>query len=355
MAEREILLANHAASSFVDTFLIQYMRMTLVGFMEWDEYINLAMVCKTTAGIVSGRTAPLNERRHFFARFVVSPLLDRAAKDISFRVGWFDSEEEKAIKAEKKAKFDEWAKMPMFTRLDAWMENYRHYGFGSPENHLRHSFMMKLVCNAKEWAKKPLVDIMNTPLTDCEYAIRHDWTSDEDKYTQVTVGSFVHRIMWAIGQFPQWVKYILTSTPDKYEAKCILVSLGVMKEEHSFGEDRPTLLLPSGLSGVFCTTKGRIDTTKPPKRLTKKLQEEYYNQVTKMDKLCAIYNKYKKNIESSAEANMLIPKIRAQMRGERPLSVEDMEMLIVTLKRASQSEEWNPKRRRTNDEDIEDE
>ena len=67
-------MISSRSQTFLDAFMSDA-RLVITSFMQLDEFANLALVCKTTAGVVSGRTINKDERQRIFARFVVDPML----------------------------------------------------------------------------------------------------------------------------------------------------------------------------------------------------------------------------------------------------------------------------------------
>lgn len=62
-------------STFIDTFSIVDLNLTLSKYLHWDEYVRLALVCKTMNLIVNGDNIDNHWRIVQFKRYVLTPLL----------------------------------------------------------------------------------------------------------------------------------------------------------------------------------------------------------------------------------------------------------------------------------------
>ena len=360
-------MASSVISSRSQTFLDAFMsdaRLVITSFMQLDEFANLALVCKATAGVVSGRTISKDERQRIFARFVVQPMLATLKPIDPPQRMWYnhvpDQEAHDAKRAEEKevldAKYDAWRKLPIFERVSRWRETNTAFS-STPSHDYYHtlgevtngSLYKRHDGSVGGWAVRPLVEFMNEPINANGAVVRQKY---DDPPTHITHGSVIVRVNWYIKQYPSWVQYLLT-TPAADSVREILEDLHestVNLTNHGFYNQQTNpytpLMAPLRMDAEqFCSSKGRF--TKDTKNMSKKHWDELSRTNSHVYKLRQIYEQYQSQRTSQFEAELLIPHILSARRGDAALSDWDLAMILKILQRN------RPSKRRRADEDEE--
>lgn len=357
-------MASAMISSRSQTFLDAFMsdaRLVITKFFKLDEFVNLALVCKATAGVVSGRTINKDERQRIFARFVVEPMLATLKPIKPSSRMWFmqevDQEAHDAKRAEEKetlrVKHDAWCKLPIFERARTWSETNKALTTTPTHDYYRTLFQVTYSSLVKckydgsvgGWAVRPLVEFMNEPIDTNGAASKESYDSAP---THVNHGSVIVRVNWYNKQYPSWVQYLLT-TPSADTVRQILRDL----HNHMLGflnhQKNPytPLMAPFHLvAEQFCSAKGRfID-------VTKKMGKKHWDTLSRTNsyvyELRKIYDQYNAHRTSQFEAELLIPRILSVRRGDTALSDGDLDMILQILQRNRSS---NKRRRLDVDED----
>lgn len=356
------------SQTFLDAFMSDA-RLCITSFLQLDEFANLALVCKATAGVVSGRTIGTAERKSIFARFVAEPMLATLKPIEPAGRMWFGDpvrqEEHDAKRAEEKetlkVKYDAWLKLPIFERVKTWKEtntalsSIPTHDYVKTLDQVQYESVVKCHDGSSfGWALRPLVEFMNEPIHTNGAVIRR-WNDDNvDVPMHITHGSVIMRVNWYNKQYPSWVQYLLT-TPAALTVRNILDDMQRHTASLTDGTFyRPVnpytpLMAPLRLvAAQFCSAKGRF--TKDTKTMSKKHWEELSRTNSFVYKLRQIYDQYKAHRTSQFEADLLIPKILSAKRGEAVLSDWDLSMVLQILQRNRPSK----RRRRVEEDRMED-
>ena len=321
--------APPAESAFVRQVIhVVDMRRLLFTFLEWDEVIGLAPVCKATAALVSGRSATSVERNEAIVRFVLEPLLSTT---LQHYITWdyaAPAHEQGERAAKRYADFEAWRALPHHERLLCLDESLVEIP-GPPDSDLPLAIeqIRKVMRHHGPNGRTnplPLHEIMKMPVLGLSVATRNG---------HMQVGSVIRRVMWHLGRYPHWMRYLLAS-PDADRAKKVLGGLPRPEKYHP----TPLSLLPSDLSGEWRRRKHLFDYTREPKPLKVALERDINTQNAVMETLLGMYKRYTGSVEAKVRADLLLPKLYAMARGGPAISTADALDLIDTLKRASTSD-----------------
>jgi hypothetical protein len=364
-------MASAMISSRSQTFLDAFMsdaRLVITSFMQLDEFANLALVCKTTAGVVSGRTINKDERQRIFARFVVDPMLATLRPLPPPQRFFYGHDETKqmehdakraAEKAEFDAKYEAWSKLGPYERIQNWRDfntplstTTTHDYYETLHALTYGSFYKRHDGTTEGHAVRPLVEFMNQPITSNGMVIRESYDS---KPSHVTHGSVIVRAMWYLKRYPSWVQFLLT-TPAADRVRDILATIHrniQAMSRDAFHRNSPNnfytpLMPPPGMvCKQFCTSKGKF-VTNSTKNMNKKHWDEFLAISNHVYSLHKMYEQFHHQRVSQFEADMLIPKIMATRRGDGVLSSQDLDLILQVLQRN------RPSKRRRQDDGVDD-
>lgn len=311
--------------------------------MGWDEYINLANVCKDLSNVVSGRGAANAERRQVFGRLVLQPLTDAFNRKIpqTDRFFWHPSEEQRQADEEEKQFFDAWKKLRVEVRFETLDQFYDIWSHDSASD-LQCAYAM-VQENLRAWDTLPIADVMNTVVESCNMVIGEGG--------RVTIGSVIHRLMWTLNDYPYWVKSLLNNPDCASVVQPMLRELNLGKFIEPYTKPSPTFLLfPRHIMGL-ATMRNKRHNFDKAKRLIKKDEDLHSKQQEVIWRMRQLYERQRWRAEIAMEAEIMVPKIRAHLQGGTVLQSADLEEIIKALKRASgrDSSQNTSKRRRVID------
>ena len=336
-------MSTPSTNKMLDVFACQDMRTTIMSFLNWDEYVNIASVCKYTEGVVSGRKVDSNERNQAFAKFVLEPLLDTLVPSIDTLAYYEEREVNDATTAKKKRiaeqteAHQQWQALPIFERF-VTRSNCNKTISANRNHDLSMLFEMvdtQIHLYNKRIAPIPaLADFMNTILPECPLAVLAH--GSYNAHTAVNVGNVIHRVMWKIGDYPYWVRFIL-ATDEEYKVKQLLDNLYNRGSSLFTPKNNKftSLMLPSRLNAQWCVKNGKVVQKGNVKPLTKEVEQQLREQQRNYGELQDIFSHYKKTIEMQVYADIYIPRLRAHASSATTLTIEDAQFLINILKRAS--------------------